>query len=138
VPAKAPAKAPPRAARRGSALPPEIASKIQKVSENEFNVERSAVDLILEQQATLMRSARILPVTRDGKTVGVKLQRISKNSLLDNLGLKTGDVLSAINGFEMSDPQKALEAYARLRTADRLTVAVERGGKPTTIDINIR
>jgi general secretion pathway protein C len=124
--------------RSPSAVPPEIASRIQKVSDTEFNVERSAVDMILEQQATLMRSARILPVNRDGKVVGVKLQRVTKGSLLENLGMKTGDVLSSINGFEVSDPQRALEAYARLRTADRLSVAMERGGKPMTIDINIR
>ena len=59
-------------------------------------------------------------------------------SLLDTLGMKDGDVMKSINGFDMSDPQKALEAYARLRSADRLTVAMERGGAPVNIDINIR
>jgi general secretion pathway protein C len=38
----------------------------------------------------------------------------------------------------MSDPQKALEAYGRLRTANNLKVKVNRGGSPTTIDFNIQ
>jgi general secretion pathway protein C len=38
----------------------------------------------------------------------------------------------------MSDPQKALEAYARLRSAERLTVTLNRRGKPMNIDFNIK
>ena len=52
--------------------------------------------------------------------------------------MENGDRLESINGFEMSDPQKALEAYARLRTADHLTVSVNRSGTPMNIDFNIQ
>ncbi|WP_437655281.1 type II secretion system protein GspC [Sorangium sp. So ce1182] len=125
-------------ARGGKKVPPEIASKIQRVSETEFNVERSAVDQILENQGELMRSARIVPEKEGDKVVGIRLFGIRPDSLLGTLGLENGDRLSSINGFEMSDPQKALEAYARLRTADRLTVSVNRKGKPMNIDFNIK
>ncbi|WP_437599776.1 type II secretion system protein GspC [Sorangium sp. So ce590] len=125
-------------ARGGKKVPPEIASKIQRVSETEFNVERSAVDHILENQGELMRSARIVPEKEGDKVVGIRLFGIRPDSLLGTLGLENGDRLSSINGFEMSDPQKALEAYARLRTADRLTVSINRKGKPMNIDFNIK
>ncbi|XXY44558.1 type II secretion system protein GspC [Sorangium sp. So ce269] len=143
--AATPAPAPPATtstskapARGGKKVPPEIASKIQRVSETEFNVERSAVDQILENQGELMRSARIVPEKEGDKVVGIRLFGIRPDSLLGTLGLENGDRLSSINGFEMSDPQKALEAYARLRTADRLTVSVNRKGKPMNIDFNIK
>ncbi|WP_437743418.1 type II secretion system protein GspC [Sorangium sp. So ce302] len=126
------------AARGGKKIPPELAAKIQRVSENEFNVERSAVDHILENQGELMRSARIVPEKEGDKVVGIRLFGIRPDSLLGTLGLENGDRLSSINGFEMSDPQKALEAYARLRTADRLTVSINRKGKPMNIDFNIK
>ena len=119
--------------RKGRKVPPEIAAKIHKVSETEFNVERSVVDQILENQAELMRTARIVPEKEGDKVVGIR-----PDSLLGTLGLENGDRLSTINGFEMSDPQKALEAYARLKTADRLTVSVNRKGKPMNIDFNIK
>ncbi|AUX49077.1 general secretion pathway protein GspC [Sorangium cellulosum] len=131
-------KKPPSSSRGGKPVPPEIASKIHRVSETEFNVERSVVDQILENQAELMRSARIVPEKEGDKVVGIRLFGIRPNSLLGTLGLENGDRLSSINGFEMSDPQKALEAYARLRTADRLTVSVNRKGKPMNLDFNIK
>jgi general secretion pathway protein C len=119
-------------------VPDEIASKIHKVSETEFNVERAAIDAILENQAELMRSARIVPEKEGDKIVGIRLFGVRQDSLLGSLGIENGDRLSSINGFEMSDPQKALEAYSKLRTADHLTVAVNRRGKPMNIDFNIK
>jgi general secretion pathway protein C len=38
----------------------------------------------------------------------------------------------------MTSPEKALEAYARLRTSDHLTVSVNRRGQATTLDYNIK
>ena len=46
--------------------------------------------------------------------------------------------IEQINGFDMASPEKALEAYARLRTATSLTVALNRRGKPLTINFNIK
>jgi general secretion pathway protein C len=119
-------------------VPDEIAKKIHKISDHEFDVERSVVDSILENQAELMRSARVVPEKEGDKVVGIRLFGIRQDSLLGTLGLENGDRLSSINGFEMSDPQKALEAYARLRTADHLTVSVNRHGAPMNIDFNIK
>lgn len=118
-------------------IPPEIAARIRRTSATEFQVDRAAVDMLLEQQALLMRSARVIPERRGGEVVGLKL-RIKPGSMLESLGLQSGDSLRSINGFDITDPQKALEAYARLRTADRLSVAIEREGRPMTIDFNIR
>jgi general secretion pathway protein C len=135
----APAAAAPAAKKPGkSSVPSEIADKIHKISETEFNVERSVIDSILENQAELMKSARIVPEKEGDKVVGIRLFGIRPESLLGTLGLENGDRLSSINGFEMSDPQKALEAYAKLKTADHLTVSVNRHGKPTNIDFNIK
>ncbi len=127
---------PPKGGR--SKVPKEIADKIHKVSETEFNVERAVIDSILENQSELMKSARIVPEKEGDKVVGVRLFGIRQDSLLSLLGLENGDRLGSINGFEMSDPQRALEAYTKLRSADKLTVSVNRHGKPMTIDFNIK
>lgn len=140
VPPPAPTpEAPPVAPTRGPAsVPPEIASKIQKVSDTEFNIDRGVVDKILENQSELMRSARIVPEQKDGKVVGVRLFGIRPDTLLGTLGLQNGDRLETINGFNMASPEKALEAYARLRTSPNLNVKVNRRGSPVSIDYRIK
>jgi general secretion pathway protein C len=131
-------KEPPPATPGNGGLSPELAAKIHKVSDTEFNVERSVIDEILENQAELMKTARIVPDKQGDKVMGIRLFGIRSGTLLSTLGLKNGDRLESINGFDMSDPQKALEAYGRLRTADALKVKVNRGGTPLNIDFKIQ
>lgn len=128
----------PAPSKGAPSLPPDIASKIQKISDTEFNIDRSVVDKILENQAELMRSARIVPEQKDGKVVGVRLFGIRPDTLLGTLGLQNGDRLETINGFNMASPEKALEAYARLRTASALNVKVNRRGSPVSVDYHIK
>ncbi len=132
---------PAAAAPAGKGAPPvpdDIKSKIKRVSATEFNVDRSVIDKVLENQAVLMRSARIVPEQENGKTVGIRLFGIRPDTLLGVIGMENGDRLEKINGFDMASPEKALEAYARLRSADHLTVTVNRRGQPTTLDFNIK
>ncbi|MCA9634133.1 MAG: general secretion pathway protein GspC [Myxococcales bacterium] len=127
-----------RKSSRANTVPKDIADKIKKVSDNEFEVDRSVVDKVLENQAALMRSARIVPEQKDGKVVGIRMFGIRKDTLLGTLGFQNGDRLENINGFDMTSPEKALEAYARLRTAGNLKVQITRRGKPVTVDFRIK
>lgn len=128
----APAPAP------GGGVAEDIKKGIQKVGPNEYNVDRGVVDKILENQAELMRQARIVPEQENGKVVGIRLFGVRPDTLLGTLGLENGDRLQTINGFDMTSPEKALEAYARLRTADHLTITVNRKGQDTNMDYNIK
>ncbi|HZU85543.1 MAG TPA: type II secretion system protein GspC [Polyangiaceae bacterium] len=121
-----------------SAVADDIKKGIQKVGGTEFNVDRGVVDKILENQAELMRQARIVPEQENGKVVGIRLFGVRPDTLLGVLGMENGDRLEKINGFDMTSPEKALEAYARLRTADHLTVSVNRRGQETNLDYNIK
>ncbi len=139
-PARKPARRPRRRRRRARStkLPAELANKIQKVSATEFKIERSVVDEILDKQAELMRFTRLRPIKTGDRVSGLRVSRVRKGSLLDTLGINNGDELRSINGFELTNPQKALEAYGRLRTADSLKLQVLRGGKPVTIEFQIQ
>jgi general secretion pathway protein C len=122
------------AARGAASIPPEMASKIQKISETEYSIEHSVVDDIMQNQAMLMRSARIVPEQQNGETVGIRLFGIRPDTLLGTLGLQNGDRLEEINGFKMGSPEEALQAYARLRTAPSLKIQINRRGKSMNMD----
>jgi len=130
---------PPAGSGRGApSIPPEIAAKIQKVSDTEYQIDRTVIDQILEKQHELMRTARIVPEQKDGKVLGVRLFGIRPDTLLGTLGLQNGDRLETLNGYNMASPEKALEAYARLRTASNLNVKVSRRGQNVSIDYHIK
>jgi general secretion pathway protein C len=146
-PPKAAPPAPSAAPQPGGAPPPgdgpsrvpaDIEKGIQKVDETNFNIDRTVVDKIIENQAELMKTARIVPEQENGKVTGIRLLNIRPDTLLGKLGMAQGDMLRTINGFDMTSPEKALEAYAKLRTAPQIQVGVVRNGKPVTIEYNIK
>jgi general secretion pathway protein C len=132
------ASTPPPATGGPGGVSEDIKNGIRRKSATEFDIDRGVVDKILENQADLMRQARISPETENGKTVGIRLFGVRPDTLLGTLGMENADRLEKINGFDMASPEKALEAYARLRTADHLTVSVNRRGQEMNLDYNIK
>jgi general secretion pathway protein C len=85
----------------------------------------------------LFRQLRVVPEQQNGKIVGLRLFGVRPGSLLATLGLKNGDRLETINGLSIANPEQALQAYARLRTAEHLRLRVTRAGQPLDIDLHI-
>jgi general secretion pathway protein C len=131
------AKAPPAAATPGR-VPDDIRKGIQQIGPREYNVDRGVVDKILENQAELMTQVRIVPDRDNGRVVGIRLVGVRPDSLLGALGMQNGDRLQSINGFDLTSPEKALEAFARLPTTDHLTATVNRKGQDINLDYNIK
>jgi general secretion pathway protein C len=139
-PPAAPPPAPAAPAKPGapSPLPADISAKIRRISTTEFLIDRSAIDRIMTDYAALVRGSRMRPVRNNGAVSGFRLDRIGPQTLLGHLGLSDGDVVESINGFPLTAPDKALRAYASLRTASELRVRLARGGKPMTLEYRIR
>ena len=55
---------------------------------------------------------------------------VAEDSFYSRLGLRNGDVLQRINGLDLDSPDKALEAFTKLRDARRIELEIERGGAP--------
>ena len=110
---------------------------IRKVGEGKYEVGQGEVDKALSNLAELSTQARIVPAFEGGKTVGFKLFSIRPGSLYSKIGLQNGDVITRINGYEMSSPEKGLEVYGKLKDSKQVTVDVKRRGKPQTLDYSI-
>jgi general secretion pathway protein C len=65
--------------------------------------------------------------------VGMEIAKIRDDSLLAHLGLKKGDVVRRLNGFNLGTPDGVLEAFGHLSKNDRLSLTIERDGQPQTL-----
>ncbi|MCG5054801.1 MAG: hypothetical protein KA712_17700 [Myxococcales bacterium] len=127
----------PRAAP-GDELSKELAQGLKKTGENSFELQRSTLDSVLGNMSLLSRSARIVPEIRDGKPGGFRLYAVRPEGPFALIGMQNGDVLYAINGLEMTSPEKALEVYSKLKSARHLSVSLERNGQKITKEYTIR
>ncbi len=137
---KKPSSTPPRrrSHSKRAGLRAAIDEGIKEVGTNNYEIDRDLVDKLMSNPMLASRGARIVPSIRNGKANGFKLYAIRPSSLYAKLGLKNGDTLQAVNGFDLTSPDKALEVYTKVKEASNLTVSVTRRGKPVTIRYHIQ
>ncbi|MBI2394131.1 MAG: hypothetical protein HYV09_31455 [Deltaproteobacteria bacterium] len=123
-------KPPPPAAARGSG--------IERVDDTHVRVDRVVRDALLDKGAAALGSARVMPDMVAGKVVGMRLTHVPDQGVLSSLGLRTGDSLVSINGFDLTTPDGALEAFSRLRAAPTLELSLHRNGTPTVLRLDVQ
>lgn len=116
---------------------PRLFPRLTRVGPYTYEVHHTTLDQLLEDQAELMRCARIVPEQRNGKMAGVRIFGVRPGTLMYALGFENGDMLVRVNGFDITAPEKALETYARLRSSERLYAEIERRGVPLTLTYRI-
>jgi hypothetical protein len=72
-----------------------------------------------------------------GKLRGFRAFPGKNRQIFAKLGLKSGDLVTAINGTQLDDPQRSQEVFNTIQTSDHVTVTVERGGQKQDISLNI-
>jgi general secretion pathway protein C len=118
-------------------VPAEIVQGIEKRSETEYSLLTRTVDAIFARGAALMAGLRIEPVRRNGSVVGIELDLVPAGSLLERLGIESGDVLLAVNEEPSPSPQAAVAALGRARQQARMVARLERRGEPFDLEVEV-
>jgi general secretion pathway protein C len=72
-----------------------------------------------------------------GKLRGFRAYPGRNRAIFGKLGLKAGDLVTAINGTQLDDPQRSQDVFNTLQSSDHVTVTIERGGQKQDITLNI-
>jgi general secretion pathway protein C len=126
------------APNKDDALAVDLSKGIKKLTENKYELQRSTLESVLGNMALLSRSARIVPEMKDGKAAGFRLFAVRPDGPFAMIGMQNGDIISSINGLEITSPEKALEVYAKLKSASHLSLGMERNSQQFTKEYNIR
>ncbi len=110
---------------------------VTKLSDTHYQVERGAIENGLANLDRLSRDARVVPNFVDGKSNGFKVFGIKRNSAYKTLGLKNNDVITGVNGMELTSPDKALEVYSKLQNESSISLDVVRKGEAVTMEYDI-
>jgi general secretion pathway protein C len=83
----------------------------------------------------LAKQVNVMPVLENGRFAGVRLSVSRDSDLLARTGLRSTDVVVAVNGVPLDGPQRQLELLNSLRDARQVTVTVRRDGETKQIPI---
>lgn len=84
----------------------------------------------------LWNEVRITPVMGDGGVRGYTLLHEDRE-LMNALGLRPDDVITAVNGMSLSDPSAMYEVMNNLTSASALTLSIERDGSAQTLQVTL-
>jgi type II secretory pathway component PulC len=106
---------------RDGAAAPAVATAVRATAVN-----RTLIDLAVDDPLALTAGSRPVPFVYAGRALGYKLYAVRGESIVAELGLRTGDVVLGVCGRDLHDPALA-EA---LHSADTITLELLRDGEP--------
>lgn len=104
------------------------------LGENRWQVSQAAADNARANLNSLLQTARMVPQLQNGQTIGFKLVELDRGSLLEQIGLRVGDLVVEINQVELNSPEKALQIFQQVREANNISLGLIRNGKRETFE----
>ena len=100
---------------------------------------RTCARLVEKDPGILAQVIRTVPSYDNaaGKLRGFRVYPGRNRAAFNNLGLRPGDLVTAINGTPLDDPQRGQEIFNTVQTSDQATVTIDRGGQTQDISLNI-
>jgi len=98
---------------------------------------RQTIDEAMKDLNALMDQAKIRPHFRNGKPDGLTISRIKRDSIFTQLGLRSGDVITGVDGQNIESVDDALKFYNQLKNSPNVTLQVRRRGRPKQFDYTI-
>lgn len=109
-----------------------------KVSEDSWVIDQKAVTDSLNDMSRVMTDARLTPRVGASGVEGFAVTEIKQKGVFDAMGLKNGDVLTKINGYEIDSPEKAVQVLSALRGETSINLDILRNGRPKSLHYTIR
>jgi general secretion pathway protein C len=111
-------------------------ARLRQLDQDKFAVPKSSLEDTLRDPSNLFQQARILPKFEDGQMLGMQVSAIKSGSLLEEVGLQNGDIISELNGIAIDSPQATSELMQELSGDARSFNVVVQGadGEPRVIE----
>ncbi|WP_412723586.1 type II secretion system protein GspC [Alteromonas sp. D210916BOD_24] len=96
-----------------------------------------ATAALRERPANFTDFISISPKTEEGLLIGYQVSPGQKPELFKSAGLQAGDVITQINGLDLTDMQQSQEALSELRNAQTIELTIIRDGSLTTLYLDL-
>jgi len=103
-----------------------------------ISLQRSQIDAAMENVTDLMSQIKVRPHFTDGRPDGIMLSSIKPRSIFRRMGLRSGDIITGVDGKEIESVDDALQFYENLSSSTSLKLQLKRRGRETTIDYTIK
>ena len=112
-------------------------AKSRAPSRKTITLQRSFVNDAIENIGSLLGQVRIRPHFVKGKPSGLSMTGIKPNSIFSKMGLKSGDVLTGVEGKKIQSVNDIIGLYEKLKSSSKVNLEVKRRNRLQTITYRI-
>lgn len=103
-----------------------------------INLERSKLKSAVANINDLMKNVRIQPHFTDGKPDGFRISGVRPNSFFNDMGLKSGDIITGVDGKNIESVDDAFKLYQNLQSSSNVELQIKRRGEEKTINYKLQ
>jgi general secretion pathway protein C len=100
--------------------------------EQNVNVDRVLLNEVIENR-TFLKYARIRPDFSNSNALGLKVSQIDPDSIIPLLGIKEGDIITALDGKKFRKTNEVIDYYKSIPSSSGMDIEVFRNGKKITL-----
>ncbi len=114
-------------------------TSIRVVNENLRYINRAKLmDEVSNNPGQLLNEFRTSPNVVENKPAGVSIDAVGSGPLVEQSGIRSGDIVKSVNGVRINSLNDVLELKDRLQNAPEIRVVIERDGRHRTLVYKIR
>ncbi len=120
----------------------QIESEVQEVGTLFFpgeptQITRAELNSYVKNPNKIWKNIRIQELRKNGALEGFRVNYVKKSSFFDKAGLKSGDVIKAIDGKEIKSLSDVMSYYSEIQTLDGLSITVSRADEELELEFNV-
>jgi general secretion pathway protein C len=101
-------------------------------------LDRAQVERRLTEEMPRLIQAALRPVTEDGRVIGMRVSQIPDGTILQDVGLHSGDVITDLNGVKVDGLPALLGLWSSLQGASEINASVLRDGVIHGLGVSLR
>jgi type II secretory pathway component PulC len=121
-----------------AAIPPEPVVAEESPGVVNVGVPKASVEHYLVNLGELMSAAQAAPRIQNGAIDGFEIRQIRAGSIVEQLGLRGGDVIVEVNGEKLDGLPTVMRLVGQAQSARQATLTVLRGGQRMTFVLNVK
>ena len=118
-----------RRPRPGSRREPNV----RQLADNRFALPRGDVEEALRDPSDILSQARFLPKYQDGEMVGFQVNAIKSGSVLEEFGIKNGDLITEFNGISIDSPTESARLLQEFNESDTVELNITHNDGSTDV-----
>ncbi|THB70174.1 MAG: type II secretion system protein GspC [Gammaproteobacteria bacterium] len=93
-------------------------------------------EMLQKDPDAINQVVRISPISRGKKFLGFRVSPGKNRNIFKSLGLKVGDIVTAVDGVQLDSPQKGFQVIEKLASASSINLTVKSGSTERVVTLN--